>query len=122
MRWVLFIVLMSVSSWAWAGHKHTEDWYVQKWCPKKGGVIEYRLPNSTRVDCLTEHNAIEFDFVRKFYEAVGQSLFYAMFTGRRAMIALIIEDDEKDLKYYRRAWALIDHYGLPIDVWPVREE
>ncbi|MCK4758833.1 MAG: hypothetical protein KAT69_02225 [Candidatus Aminicenantes bacterium] len=60
--------------------------YQQEYCK---GIMEFRLPDRTRVDCLTEDHAIEFDFGKKWAEAVGQSLHYAAHTGRRAGIVLI---------------------------------
>jgi len=86
--------------------------YVNKHC---SGQIEVVLADRTRVDCLTSTHAIEYDYGRNFYQAVGQSLHYAMFTGKRAGIVLIINDSE--LRFYNRAEALINHYGLPIDLW-----
>ncbi len=88
--------------------------YVSKHC---NGQIEFVLPDRTRIDCLTDSHAIEYDFGRNFYQAVGQSLHYAMFTGKRAGIVLIINDSE--LRFYNRAKALINHYGLPIDLWVI---
>ena len=85
--------------------------YVNKHCK---GAIEVVLPDRTRVDCLTFKSAIEYDYGPKWYEAIGQSLHYAMFTGRRAGVVLIIKESE--MRFYNRAQALVDHYNLPIDV------
>jgi hypothetical protein len=38
-----------------------ESDYVEYYCQQWHGQIEYRLPDRTRVDCLTETQAIEFD-------------------------------------------------------------
>ena len=40
-----------------------------------------------------------------------------MHTGKRAGIVLIVGPDET--RFLNRANAVINHYGLPIDVWSV---
>ena len=79
------------------------------------GVIEYRLPDRTRVDCLMPDHAIEYDYGKKWAEAIGQSLHYAMHTGRRAGI-VFINLDNSDMYGVERARKLIGHYNLPIDI------
>lgn len=90
--------------------------YQHKYCK---GQIEFVLPDRTRVDCLTEDHAIEYDFGKKWAEAIGQSLHYAMHTGKRAGIVLII--GEKDSRFFRRCAAIIKHYNLPIDLWAIEK-
>lgn len=75
-----------------------EKEYVNAYC---NGQIEYRLPDKTRVDCLTDKYAIEFDFGNKWAESVGQSLYYAKKTGKKPAVALILKK-EKDKKYINR--------------------
>ncbi len=55
------------------------------------------LPDRTSADCLTETHAIEFNFSNKWAESIGQSMFYALQTGKRAGIVLI-QDSPRD--YY----------------------
>lgn len=86
--------------------------YVKAHCQ---GIIEYRLPDLTRVDCLDDEHAWEYDFGKKWAEAIGQALHYASHTGRRAGIVLIIEDN-RDRLGYNRAKKVISHYGLNIDL------
>lgn len=90
--------------------------YQQEYCK---GKMEFVLPDRTRVDCLTEDHAIEYDFGKKWAEAVGQSLHYAAHTGRRAGIVLIIGPG--DQRYFKRCSDLIKHYNLPIDLWSVEK-
>ncbi|MBQ8887599.1 MAG: hypothetical protein IJY61_07865 [Candidatus Gastranaerophilales bacterium] len=78
--------------------KMTEKDYVNKYCT---GIIEYTLPDKTRIDCLTEEYAIEFDYAKKWAESIGQSLYYAKKTGKKPAVA-IITSGEKDLKYINR--------------------
>ena len=83
MKKLIFIILL-FPCLATAGHIHPEKYYQDIWCIDQGGQTEYRLPDKTRCDCLTDTHAVEVDFARKFYEALGQSLYYSMQTGKRA--------------------------------------
>lgn len=80
------------------------------------GETEQRLEDGTRCDCVTTTHAIEFDFGKKWYEAVGQSLHYSLVTGKKAGIVLILESP-KDRKYWNRLKHVIKKYDLPIRVW-----
>lgn len=62
--------------------------YVNAYCK---GIIEYELPDKTRVDCLTNDYAIEFDFAKKWAESIGQSLYYAKMTGKKPAVAIIVK-------------------------------
>ena len=75
-----------------------EKEYVKAYCK---GQIEYRLPDKTRVDCLTDEYAIEFDFGNKWAESVGQSLYYSKMTGKKPAIALILTS-LADYRYLKR--------------------
>jgi hypothetical protein len=59
------------------------------------------LPGGTRCDCLTDTHAIEFDFGNKWAEALGQSSYYSLQTGRKPGIVLILEN-MKDRRYWIR--------------------
>ena len=93
-----------------------EVWYQQVWCEGRGGKIEQRLPDGRRVDCLTEHYAIEMDFASKWQEAIGQSLDYAMLTGKKAGVVLIL-NSESDQQHWDRLQRVVNHYQLPIQLW-----
>lgn len=108
MKWLIFLLLSPLSAFS------TEADYVVAHCE---GKVEISLPDNTRVDCLTKTHAIEFDYGYKWAEAIGQSLHYAMYTGRRAGIVLILS--EKEQRFADRAIFVINHYNLPIDVWQI---
>lgn len=78
--------------------KMYEKDYVDKYCD---GIKEYVLPDKTRVDCLTNEYAIEFDYAKKWAESVGQSLYYAEKTGKKPAVAIILSK-ETDKKYVKR--------------------
>jgi hypothetical protein len=99
-----------------AVRKMKEKVYQEIWCLREGGVLEARQIDKTRVDCLTQHHAIEFDFGNKWAEAIGQALHYALMTGRAPGIVLILERDS-DVKYWNRMNAVIEKYQLNIKTW-----
>lgn len=78
------------------------------------------MPDQTRCDCVTPTHAIEFDFGKKWAEAIGQSLYYALQTGKKPGIVLILETPA-DYKYWIRLNTVIDQFSLPIDAWKVDE-
>ena len=78
--------------------KLTEKDYVNMYCT---GIKEYVLTDKTRVDCLTDEYAIEFDYAKKWAESIGQSLYYSKKTGKKPAVA-IITNGENDLKYIQR--------------------
>jgi hypothetical protein len=101
-----------------AKREHPEKWYQQKWCEAHKGQVEVVLPDGTRCDCVTDTHAIEFDFGNGWAEAVGQSAYYAIQTGKKAGIVLILET-MKDRKYWIRLNTTIEHFTLPIDTWSI---
>jgi len=79
----------------------TESYYVNQWCTPSFGKKEFRLWDSTRVDCLTKEYAIEFDFAKKWAESIGQSLYYAKMTGKKPAVVLILTN-ALDMRYVKR--------------------
>ena len=100
--------------------KKPESHYQRKWCATHQGTPEYRLPDRTRVDCLTDSHSVEVDFAYKWAEAIGQSLHYSRMTGKRAGILLILRNPSDD-RLLKRLESLILHFSLPIDVFTLRE-
>ena len=110
----LFLVLFA--SIANAKNLHLEKFYQERWCKANGGQTEVVFPDKTRCDCLTGSHAIEFDFGKKWAEAIGQALYYSIQTGKRAGVVLILEK-KNDYKYWIRLNTIIEHFALPIDTW-----
>lgn len=96
-----------------AARLYNEAYYQNEWCGKWNGQTEYQLKDYTRVDCLTESYAVEFDFAKKWAEAVGQSLHYGMMTGKTPAIVLIIEKPN-DFVYFERLKPLCQKYGTTL--------
>jgi hypothetical protein len=117
-KFAVCLLLISLAETTEA-HKNPEKYYQQQWCSQFRGEAEVRLPDGTRADCLTTNNAIEFDFGPKWAEAIGQSLFYSLQTGKRAGIVLILEKQD-DYKFFIRLNSTIQHFNLPIDTWEIK--
>ncbi len=116
----LCFLLCSASS-SFAAHLHPEKYYQNKWCSAHQGQSEVILADRTRADCVTSSQAIEFDFGQKWAESLGQALYYALQTGKRAGIVLILESP-KDRKYWLRLNSTIAHFHLPVDTWVMEGE
>lgn len=114
----LAAVLWIVSGCVWAQHREAD--FQMPWCEAAGGIAEYRLPDLTRVDCLTETHAVEFDFAPKWAESIGQALYYASQTNRRAGVVLILRNP-KDERYVRRLKAVVVEAGVELDIWLIPE-
>ena len=94
----LFILLFNSCD---AKHLYLEKDYQNIWCTKNNGITEFRLPDCTRIDCLTKTHAIEFDFAKKWAESAGQSLYYAKMTGKAPAVVLILTSIT-DYRYVKR--------------------
>ena len=112
-RLILLIFLFSLGSSSFAEHIHPEKYYQTMWCNANFGAMEYALKDETRVDCLTQNYAVEFDFARKWAESIGQSLYYGKMTGKQPAIGLIIEKPS-DNRYYYRILPLCSYYGIKL--------
>ena len=75
--------------------KHNEKYYQTKMCNNLNGIMEYRLKDKTRVDCLTDDLAIEVDWAKKWAESIGQSLYYAQMTNKKPAVGLIVGRNDK---------------------------
>ena len=113
---LFFLALLSVAS---AGRLMPEKHYQKLFAEQVGGQIEVTAPDGTRCDILTETHAIEADFADKWAEAIGQSLNYGFQFNKKAGILLIMEKKE-DERHYIRLGSIIRHYGLEIELIPLR--
>ena len=108
-----YLVLLLLSAPTFALEKD----YQLPWCTSQGGIIEYRLSDGTRVDCLTQTHAVEVDFASKWAEAVGQSLHYANMTGKAPGILLIVDPTEG--RFVERVKVLSQMTCPRITIWTV---
>ena len=116
---ILFVVIVFTPGVALSKHIHKEKWYQDQWCAGRGSTEVVRMDH-TRCDCLTPTNAVEVDFAKKFYEAIGQSLYYSMQTGHRAGVLLILESPA-DRTYWDRLNSVVERFNLPIDLWKIED-
>ena len=111
----VFLILNIFILPAYSKRLYKEAEYNKKYCSIIGGIAEYRNKDSTRVDCLTEKNAIEMDFAEKWAEGVGQTLYYGQITGKKGKLVLILEKPDIEMKYYERAKLLSKIYNFEIE-------
>ena len=106
----LFLPLSAV-----AKHVHLEKEYQEHWCKAHHGIMEYELPDKTRVDCLSAY-ATEFDFSYKVYEAIGQALYYSVMTGKPPAVVLIMENPNRsrEQKYLDRLNVVAKKHGITV--------
>ena len=115
-----FLLYLFIALSLHAKHLHKEKVYQEHFCSKFGGITEYRLKDKTRVDCLLDEYAIEVDFAQKWAESIGQSLYYASQTSRKAAVLLIMEDMQQDKKYLERLENVSKLYN--IDIWIINKD
>ena len=108
------LVALLIPSLVFAERLHPKRWYQERWCAKY--FENDTVSVSDQYDCLSDKYVIEFDYADMWYEAIGESLHYALQTGRKAGIVLIMEN-ESDLKYWIKLKKTIEYYNLPIDIW-----
>ena len=96
-------------------HQHSESSYQHAWCSAHKGIEEYENQDKTRVDCLTEYHAVEFDYANKWAESIGQALHYQLMTGKKAMVVLILEEPEKEMVYFNRVKKLGKIHGFDVE-------
>ena len=81
---------------------------------KYGGVMEHRLWDDTRIDILTETEAIEIDFAHKWAEAIGQSKYYSALSGKKPAIILLYGSKEKDKDFLYRCQSICIKDGITL--------
>lgn len=112
-RFILFLSIFFITMPAYSARLYKEAYYQELWAHKWGGQLEYKLKDGTRVDVVTKHYAVEFDFAKKWAEAIGQALHYGRMTHKKPAIVLIIEQPS-DFKYYKRIEPLCKKYHITL--------
>ena len=85
--------------------------------PRK--VCEVRTFDKSRVDILTDSEAIEVEWSKKWKESIGQSLLYSIETNREPGVILLSRGD--DLKYLLRCQIVCHQVGIRMRVQRVPE-
>ena len=113
-RFLIVLLFLFTFNIVQAKHLYHEADYQKARCSKNGGILEYKNPDETRVDCLTKTHAVEFDFAKKWAESVGQAEHYALMTGKTGKVVLIIETI-KDFKYLERVKKLAKKHNFDVE-------
>ena len=117
---VVLVGCIFLCAWVESGqHRKPEKWYQDAWCLEHGGIEEVTFKNGTRCDCLTSEYAVEVEFGPKWAESIGQSLNYAVESGKKPGIVLILRDGDE--RYAERIKAVVEKYRLPEKVWVIKE-
>jgi len=111
---IYFFAVILIPSIVFAERLYPKRWYQERWCAKYFDQGDVSV--SDQYDCVSDKYVIEFDYADMWYESIGESLHYALQTGRRAGIVLIMEK-KGDMKYWIKLQKTIKHYSLPIDIW-----
>ena len=98
--------------WKHISHKHNEASYQNAWCSLNGGIAEFKNKDFTRVDCLTNTHAIEFDFADKWAQSLGQALHYSVMTGKKPKVILILDEPYKQMIYFKRVQKIGEEYKI----------
>lgn len=103
--------------WKAVYHPHRESSYQHAYCSAHNGIEEYELPDKTKIDCLTDTYAIEFDFANKWAESIGQCLHYGLLSGKKPKVVLILDNKYKhqQMIYYKRVKQLGKSYGIEVE-------
>lgn len=120
MKNLLFLFAMLLCTSLYGQRIHPESYYQDEFAKIIGGETELVLPDRTRVDILTDKYAIEVDFANKWAEGIGQSLYYALSTGKRPGVLLITEKWSRDEKYLSRLMQVAARND--IKVWIIDSE
>lgn len=116
MKKFFLIIILAIFSTvpSYSAHIYLEKEYQNQWCRVNNGQTEVILNDKTRIDCLTQTHAIEFDFASKWAESIGQSLYYALETSKQPGVVLILESPQKDLKYLERLNEVAKKYNIKV--------
>lgn len=98
-----------------AKHAHSEAAYQHAWSKLHNGEEEFENSDRTKVDSLTDTHAVEFDFATKWAESIGQALHYQLMTGKRGKVVLILENPQKEKKYYECVKKLSEIYDFDVE-------
>jgi len=110
---IFFLLLLSFS-FGFGKHLHYEKFYQKIFCNKMGGVLEYKLNDGSRIDCLTKTYAIEVDFASKWAESIGQSLYYSLMSDKKAAVLLIMERKYKDVSKLQKLKKVAKKHGITV--------
>lgn len=112
---VLISIMMAMPLYAQSNNRtFYEREYQNAWCETNNGSQEVVLQDKARADCVTSTHAIEFDFANKWAESIGQALYYGISLNKNPGIVLIMEDEDRDLRYLKRVQAVAEKHNITL--------
>ncbi len=105
MKKILFLLTLIIVAMFLMSQTQTtrqkEVYYQDKFATIMHGATSVTLYDKTEVDILNDTFAIEVDFSEKWAESIGQSLYYAEMTNRKADVLLVVNGN-LDERFIRR--------------------
>jgi len=105
-------------------YAQSEDYHLNKWCKARSDFITTeRRVKAGYVDCLLTDYAIEFGFAHKWKEDIAQARWYALQTGKKAGMVMILKKPT-DTKYFEYVMEYLQFYNgdsQPIKIWTVND-
>ena len=96
LKYTIFLPFTLIASTLFAKETYNEAYFTSIIAKELKGQEEYRLPNRKRIDILTNEYAFEVDWVSKAWsEGVGQALHYALMTGKKPGVIVLIDKAHK---------------------------
>jgi hypothetical protein len=118
MKYLLFIMLLIPMSCFATSYQPLEE-YQAEWCAKNGGKVDYVHEDGTsNVACIKDQYVIYLAYASKWKEAIGQSLYYSVMTGKKPGVALIVPKTAEETKNLKNLKLVADKYN--IRVWEIR--
>ena len=111
---IVMLIFGSVVSFLQAG-QHTERDLTREIGPKYQAWGPVKTDDGCYCDLVTNTEAIEVDWCKKFYEAVGQALFYSIKLEKEPAI-ILLRKNEADQKYIDRCQLVCDKYQIKLYV------
>ena len=106
------LALVPVSAQANMKEQRVQD------CSCHGMQREVHMPGGGFADCVSDTHVVEIDRTAKWAEAIGQALYYAEQTGKRARVVLFCDDDNLRLcdRHRLRFESTVSFHNLPIEL------
>lgn len=109
--------LIILCLWTYTGLAQAESWYIERIGGLMKAATEVKVYGG-RAGVVSDAYAVEVEFVSKWKQAIGQSLWYAQQLNKHAGIVLVMKS-RADWKYGQMLQSTIDYAGMTdqIKVW-----
>lgn len=100
----------------------TEAYYTEQLAKRMGALSEVRLWDGVRADLEDETRIYEIDWANKKFEAIGQALLYAQYSGKKPVIILLVKHRVSEMKELYRAHVVAARCGVEVRLEFINEE